>query len=92
MPISPMSPSISTNAYEDGSIVDGSHPDIQTPSQFYGYAAQFHSVNQQSLSHLDPSLQQPSPFSASFTTGSIDDTFTVSEDNSFWSEDVECPI
>ena len=87
MRLSPMGPSTSTNAYDKSSIVDGSHPDSQAPSRSYGYAAQLRSFDQQSLSRLDPFLQQPSPFkSTSFTTGSIDDTFTVSEDNSFWSD------
>lgn len=86
IPVSPMSPSPSTNAYDDSSILDALPHDGQTPNQSYGYAAQLRTFNQQSLSHLDPSLPQPSPFSLpSFTSGSIDDTFTVSEPNSFWS-------
>jgi hypothetical protein len=84
----PMSPATSTNAYEESSFVDASPSASRPPIQSYGYSARQTSLNQQSLSRLDPTLPQPSLFSsASFTTGSINDTFTVSEDNSFWSNE-----
>lgn len=88
IPVSPVSPSPSTNTHDDSSTFDVSPMETQTPSRSYGYAAQSFSSGQQPLSHLDPSLLQLSPFSAaSFTTGSIEDTFTVSESDSFWSEE-----
>jgi len=88
VPVSPISPSPSTNAYDESSIVDASPSATQTPSESYDYAAQYYPSVEQSRSHLDPSLLQPSLFSVtSFTTGSIEDTFTVSEVNSFWSEE-----
>ena len=88
VPVSPISPSLSTNAYDESSVVDASPSETQTSSRSYGYAAQSRSFGQQPLSHLVPSLLQPSPFSAaSLTTGSIEDTFTVSEVDSFWSEE-----
>lgn len=89
IPLSHMSPATSTNAHDESSVVGVSPPDSQTPNRSYGYLGQLHSFNQQSLSDLDPNLLQPSPFSAtSITTGSIDDTFTVSDVNSFWSEEL----
>ena len=88
IPASHTSPSPSTNAYDENSISDVSPLETQTQSRSYGYAAQSFSSGQQPVSHLDPSPLQPSPFSAaSFTTGSIEDTFTVSEVDSFWSEE-----
>lgn len=88
VPASPISPATSTNAYDESIIGGASPPDSQTRNQSYGYAAQLHTFNQRSLSRLNPSLLHSSPFSsASFTTGSIDDTFTVSKPNSFWSEE-----
>jgi hypothetical protein len=88
-PLSPISPASSTNVHDEGSIVGVSPPYVRTSSQSYGFGVRFLSFNQQSFTHSDPNLLRPSPFSsASFTTGSIDDTFTVSEGGSFWSEEL----
>ena len=85
---SPVSPATGMHTYDKSSIVDLSPLDGQPSSQPYGYAAQLSSLNQRSLSHLDPSLLQAPPISsASLTARSIDDTFTVSSEvESFWSD------
>ena len=65
-----------------------SRVDSLMPLRSYGFGAQLLSYNGQSTSSLDLSLlQAPLIFSASLTTGSVDDNFTASGVETFWSED-----